>query len=297
MGFFGTMIEGYKIMGQESVSYIQNNKAQIASGVSIIGTIVSNVLSTKAGAKSARMIDAKEYELARPLTTKEKVQLCWQNHILPTAVAGTSCVSAAYSNNEHVKNFNRAATAYGAVKRLYDSTQRATKEVLGEKKAKEVQDKVNKKYIEEHPEVKEQLTTQKINPQPGVMVRFWEPVSGIDFYSTVDKIELAIKAMNAEMAAMPPRDASSKLSYRNGRYGIRITRFFELMDIKIPDGKAISEPMQNYGWNKGRYRNEDESIGAWYSPMTLNEDTMETCAAINWDTRPSDMRYGDYIKS
>ena len=297
MGFLGTLISGYKIMGQETGNYICNNKAQIASGISIVGTVVSNVLSTKAGAKSARSIDAKAYELGRPLTTKEKVELCWQNHIVPGAVAAGSCVSAVYSNNQHVKNFNKAATAYGALKRVYDSTQKATREVLGEKKSQEVQDKVNQKQLENNPKEKQKLLNAGENPQPGVMLKYWEPVSGEVFYSTRDRIDLAVRAMNAEMEALKPREPRSQF-YHCGEYGVKLHRLFELLDIELPNAKDTSEVMTHYGWNKGKELNgsDDEKIDYFFSPMTLDEETGETCSVINWDTRPSDMRYGDYMK-
>ena len=148
----GYMTEGYKILFKGIADWIVRNRAHIGTGVSIGGTIVSNVLSTRAGAKSGRMIDAKSQELARPLTTKEKVELCWKNHVGSAATAGVACVGAAYSDNQHVKDFNKAMTAYTGIKKLYDTTRRATKEVLGEKKEMELQDKINQKTIANDPE-------------------------------------------------------------------------------------------------------------------------------------------------
>ena len=296
MGFFKTITTGYKIMGQDASNFISKNRAQIASGVSIVGTIVSNVLSTRAGAKSARSIDAKAVELGRPLTTKEKVQLCWTNHIVPGATAVGSCVSAVYSNNQHVKNFNRAATAYAGIKKLYDSAQKATREVLGEKKSAELQDKVNQKYIEEHPEVKKKMIEAGPNPDPSTMRKFWEPISGEVFYSTIDKIELVIKEMNSEMALMKPRKGDSLIS--NEEKCIKLSRFFQLMDIEIPKSKKESEVMRYYAFLKGSEPDgsDDDKISAYYTPMMLDSSTMDTCAAINWETKPSDCRYGNYLK-
>jgi hypothetical protein len=82
----------------------------------------------------------------------EKLKLCWANHIGSGATAVVSCIGAGYSHNQHVKDFNKVATAYAGVKNLYDAGRQATREVLGEKKNAELQDKINQKYIEEHPE-------------------------------------------------------------------------------------------------------------------------------------------------
>lgn len=288
----GYLIEGYKIMGKEMGSYMMTHKAGIGTAVSIGGTIVSNILSTKAGMKSARMIDAKEAELGRSLKMGEKLKLCWTNHIGSTFTAGVSCVGAGYSHNQHVKDFNKAAIAYANIKNLYDASKQATREVLGEKKNAELQDKINQKYLEEHPEVKQKIVRTGPNPDPSTMRKFWEPTSGEVIFTTTDKLEMAFTVMNSEMQAMKPR------SYQRGKYGIRLTRLFDLLDHELPVGKMTSEIMENYGWNKGQEDNgvEDEKIGAYYTPMLLDPDTAETCAAINWDTKPSDMRMGDYLK-
>ena len=107
----GYLIEGYKIMGKEIANYAVQHRSGIGTAVSIGGTIISNVISTRAGAKSARMIDAQEQALGRALTRKEKVKLVWTNHIGSVATAGISCIGAGYSHNQHVKDFNKVAMA------------------------------------------------------------------------------------------------------------------------------------------------------------------------------------------
>ena len=293
----GYLIDGYKIMGKEVADYAVKHRAGIGTAVSVGGTIISNILSTKAGAKSARMIDAKQIELGRPLTFNEKLKLCWVNHIASVGTATVSCVGAQYSHNQHVKDFNKVATAYAGVKKLYDSAQKATKEVLGEKKNAELQDKLNQKYIEEHPEVKKKIVEEKVNPKPGMYQKFWEPVSGEVIYTTVDRIELVLRIMRTEMEAMKPRDPKN-VGY-GVPYGIQLRRFFELGEWDVTPGKVMSEVLTYYGFNKGKETNgsDDDKIDAYFTPMMLDDETCETCVAINWETRPSDMRMGDYLKS
>lgn len=293
----GYLIEGYKIMGREAKNYAIKHRAGIGTAVSVGGTIISNILSTKAGAKSARMIDEKTAELGRPLSTKEKIKLCWANHISSALTAGVSCVGAGYSHNQHVKDFNKVATAYAGVKKLYDSTQKAAREVLGEKKNAELQDKINQKYIEENPEVKKKIVEERANPKPGVYQKFWEPVTGEVIYTTRDKIELVLQIMRTEMAALKPREDKNSC-YKNA-YGIRLKRFFELGEWDISKAKLRSDTVEYFGFNKGKEADgsDDDVIGVYYTPMILDDDTCETCVAINWDFHPSDMRLGDYVKS
>lgn len=289
----GYLINGYKIMGKEVSDYVVKHRAGIGTAVSIGGTIVSNILSTKAGAKSARMIDEKQNELGRTLTVKEKVKLCWQNHIGSTATAAVSCVGAGYSHNQHVKDFNKVATAYAGVKKLYDSTKKATREVLGEKKSVELQDKVNQKYIEENPEVKKSISEKRVNPDPSTMQKYHEKVLGETFFCTKDRIEGAIKAMNAEMKALPPRNKN--VAGRSGIYGVRLRKFYEYAAIDIPEEKLQCNALRDMGFNKGAKDSDDDYIAVYYSPMMINDDR-ESCIVINWEQDPSDMTYGDYCK-
>lgn len=291
----GYLVDGYKIMGKELADYAVKHRAGIGTVVSVGGTIVSNILSTKAGAKSARQIDAKQMEIGRPLTRMEKLKLCWANHIGSGATAVVSCIGAGYSHNQHVKDFNKVATAYAGVKKLYDAGKQATREVLGEKKNAELQDKLNQKYIEEHPEVKEKISAPRTNPDPSTMQKYHEPVFGEVFYRTRDQIEGAIKAMNAEMKALPARNKNA--AGRSGVYGVRFRKFYEYCGIDLPEEKMCSKVLRDIGFNKGKERNgsDDDLIAVYYTPMLINDDT-EACICINWEQDPSDMAYGDYCK-
>ena len=293
----GYIIEGYKLMGKDAAGYIKAHKAGVGTVVSISGTIISNVLSTKAGAVSARMIDAKEKELGRPLKWTEKIKLCWKNHIWSATTAGVSCAGAGYSQSVNTKNLNSAAMAYSGLKKLYDSGKQATAEVLGEKKNIELQDKLNQKYLEEHPEEKQKIIEKRDNPQPGVKFKFWEKKTGITFFATVDEIELALKVMRTEMSAMEPRKSDSA-EWVNNEKCIPLLRFFELLNVDIPHGIREADCIKNLVFLKGKEENgsDDDRIDCYYSPMTLDPETAETCSAINWVTDPSDKRMGNYIK-
>ena len=292
----GYLIDGYKIMGKELMAYASQHRAGIGTAVSVGGTVVSNILSTRAGAKSARMIDSKQMELGRPLTRKEKLKLCWANHIGAGLTAGVSCGGAIYSQNTNVKNFNKVAMAYSGIKKLYDSEKKARAEVLGEKKEAELQDKMNQKYIEEHPEVKQKIINAP-NPDPSTKRKFWEPKSGEVIPATVDEMRMAFAVMNAEMEALKPRDTQN--SNLCGCHGIYLTRLFDLVKYELPKAKALSDDIKFKGFNKGKEPDgsDDDYIDAYFTPMLLDDETMETCLCINWRTDPSDMRYADYIKS
>ncbi len=290
----GYLTEGYKLMGQEAANWIDKNRARIGTGVSVIGTIVSNILSTKAGAKSGRMIDAKEAELGRPLTFIEKTKLCWKNHIGSATTAAASCAGAVYSDNQHVKDFNKVATAYAGVKKAYDFTKQATREALGEKKNAEVQDKIIQKKMANDPDLKKKAAEIGSNPDPSVKQRYYDEASGEFLWSTKDDIMKAIHIMKLEMKALHPRERSGNL-YR-GKWGIKLRRFHELVNHDISADKLNSKIM-NEGWNKGCEEDgsDDDRIGVTFSPKLIDDET-KTAIAICWDVEPSDMSMGDYLK-
>ena len=289
----GYLIDGYKIMGKELADYVVKHRAGIGTMVSVSGTVISNILSTKAGAKSAREIDAKAMELGRPLTMKEKVKLCWTNHIGSTLTAGVSCVGAGYSHNQHVKDFNKVATAYAGVKKLYDAGRQATKEVLGEKKNMELQDKINQKYIEENPEVKKKIIEERTNPDPSVLQKYYEPIFGEVLFATRDQIMGSVGAMKREMEALPARNKN--VAGRSGVYGVKFKRFYENGGFKIPEEKLSCKVLNDIGFNKGSKDSDDDIIAVYFTPMLIKDDT-ESCILINWDQEPGDMSYGDYCK-
>ena len=296
----GYIIEGYKLMAQGFADWVKRNRSHIGTGVSVTGTLVSNILAAKAGAKSSKMIEQKEEELGRPLDVKEKVGLCWKNHIPHAGTAAAACAGAVYSDNQHVKDFNKVATAYGTVKSLLDTTKAATKEALGEKKNLELVDKINKKKLENDPEFKKRLAEMPPNPDPEHNQRFYEQVSGEVIWSTMDKVKNAIKIMGLEMKAMPVREPNKQFG-RRGKYGIKLVRFFDLVDWNLPGQKYNSKVMQEFGFNKGQQADgtEDDRINATFTPMLIEGDDGEEYSAIciNWDVDPSDMNYGDYMKS
>ena len=102
--------------------------------------------------------------------------------------------------------------------------------------------------------------------------------------------------MKTELDAMTPR---KDICGYGTPHGIPLKRFFELGDWELPKGKEQCETLLYFGFNKGREPNgsDDDTIGAYFTPMILDDDTMETGLAINWEQRPSDMRLGDYLKN
>ncbi len=150
------VIEGTKAIGREIWKFGQDNKAHILTGLGVAGTITTGILSARSGARAARRIDQKERELNRRLTAKEKFCLCGKDFIAP-AVAGTlAVVGTVGSDVINTKIIGERTALLIASEKAYDQLSRKTREVLGEKKARQVQDEVTKeKVIEQSPKDEE----------------------------------------------------------------------------------------------------------------------------------------------
>ena len=300
MGVIQTIGNGYQIMGAEAKQNIVNNRANILTGVSVLGTIATGVVSAFAGAKSARQIDAKAAEVQRPLTTKEKAKLCWKNFIAPVGIAAGSSAGAISSNRIMAGDIARLTTDVAVVTKAYNEFKKASNEVISEKQQNEI-----KQHIAEE---------KRKDIKPGEFERLPDCSGGADlpqlfvdgfntdvkFISTVDKVNLAIAECRTEMAELTPR---VRPGYSPVVHGVHWSSFLKRVGAMTPiqagRGGTI---IQNYGWNKGYLEedgtNTDDIISCYFSPgETEYMGQLRSCYILVWDQDPTDMKLGDILKN
>lgn len=304
MGFFQTLGQGYMIMGQEAKQGIIDNRANIFTGISVIGTIATSVVSWIGGMRSARQIDAKTAELGRPLETKEKVQLCWKNVILPAGTVLISGTSGITSNRIMAGDITRLTADAAIATRAYNELKRATNEVVTEKQQKQIQHEVGE---QQRKEIDQQKLDEKVEPVvpegAARLALFKEPVSRIVFFSTEDKVAAAVAKMETEMALMKPRSYDNPKS--NLQWGVPLSRFFEILQAIPEDELEVSRKtdvvLDFYGFNKGYWKdgiNDDDHIGYGLDPgETYYRGEKRLCYVIDWDKYPSDMNLGNKLKN
>ena len=156
------VLEGFKMIGQKIGGFYQDNKPHILTGIGIGGTILTGVTAASAGARSAQKIDRRREELGRDLSIGEKFQLCWKDAILPTAVCGLGCFAEFRSDRAFSKIITERTALLVASEKAYERLSQKTKEVLGEKKAKQVRDEIAKE------DAKEAITQEKLDVAPRV---------------------------------------------------------------------------------------------------------------------------------
>lgn len=303
MGFFKTMALGYKDMGQQATQAIVNNRANIFTGVSVLGTIATSIVSWFGGMKSARKIDAKTAEVGRPLTVKEKAQLCWKETLMPAGTVILSGAGAVTSNRIMAGDIARLTTDVAVVTKAYNEFKKASNEVMTEKQQHEVRQNMAEKEMEK---VKEQPKVVNNLVEPSDCGRgqlFMDCFSGIVFFSTVDKVRLAISKLREMMAELKPRIRGDKGVYSPTELGVPYREWLSFVNADTNAVGIYKNDIvlhSHFGWNKG-YNDgieDDDPIEAYFSPgevMYLGES--RSCFMINWEQDPSDMRLGDTLKS
>lgn len=301
MGFFKTMGEGYKMMGQEAKQKVIDNRANIFTGVSVVGTIASSVISAFAGAKSARQIDAKAAELQRPLTTKEKAKLVWKNFIGSagaTIGAGAGAITSRVIDRGDIV---RLTTDVSRVAKAYSEFKKASNEVLTEKQQMEVKDKIAEKQREELTPATTNRITDITGGGPGVSQLFVDNFSGIKFFSTMDKVRLAESRLREMMTELKPRN---RFGLSTAMHGVRYSEWLSFIGFNISSGNPFDRDItifKDYGWNKGYHEDgidDDDSIAIYASPgETEYQGEMRSCYILVWEDDPVDMKLGDVLKS
>lgn len=123
---------------------IVKNLPTILTCFAVGGVITTSVLVDKAAKQSAKDIAEEEETQERELETKEKVVLCWK-HYAPAVGMGAitiGCVIGA--NHINIQRNLMLAGLYATSEVSLKDYKKKVEEMLGEKKANDVQDAVNK---------------------------------------------------------------------------------------------------------------------------------------------------------
>lgn len=174
--------------------FVSKHEPEILMSMGIGGMIFSLAWGIKASFKAARAIDKyKETYGKDKLTAKETIKLTWKLY-LPTVlsvVASVPCVIM--SNKVSNKRYAAIATAYTISEAALQEYKDKTKEIIGEKKTKQIEesisdDRVTKTYSGGN---------QVILTGNGDSL-FYEPLSGRYFKSNWNDILKAANELNSE---------------------------------------------------------------------------------------------------
>ena len=168
---------------------------EILTGVGIAGMITTTVLAVKATPKALLHIEEKKDELdTDELTAVETIKATWKDYIpaVATGVFSTACLIGA--NSVNARRNAAFATAYKLSETALTEYREKVIETIGEKKEKQVREKVDKEHLDQNP-----VTQTNVIVTGGGTSRCYDHISGRYFDSSVERIRKAVNTLNNEL--------------------------------------------------------------------------------------------------
>lgn len=243
--------------------FATKHEPEILMAMGIGGMIFSIAWGIKATFKAARSIDNyKETYGKEKLNAKEVIKLTWKQYlpVVISTVASVPCIIA--SNSVSNKRYAALATAYTVTETALQEYQDKVKEVVGDKKAKEIKEAVSGDKIEQT----YQGGNQIVMTNNGTSL-FFEPLSGRYFMSSWNDIAKAANELNAKALS-------------------GFSNFTSLNDWFQELGLESTDMGEEVGWNvmDGINNIIDISISSH-----VTKDNVP-CGAISYNVRPSKVR-------
>lgn len=174
---------------------LSKHSPEILTGIGIAGMITSTILAVKATPKALTLIEEKKDELETDkLTPVETVKAAWKPYI-PAAIACVSATSCLIGGSVVNAKRNAAlATAYALSEKALTSYKDKVIETIGEKKEKEIRDKVAQDEVDKKP-----ISSSQVIITPKGNTLCMDAVSGRYFKSDLDKIRKIVNELNRRM--------------------------------------------------------------------------------------------------
>ncbi len=174
------------------MQYADKHAPQILAGIGIAGMWTAVVMAAKATPPALRAVTVAEREKGHALTGWETFKACWKVYspAFFTGVLSTVCLVS--STRVSVHRQAALSAAYALATDSLKEYQEKTLAVVGEKKEKEIRDRV----------ACDQRAQAPVNPvtivQTGTGTQLcYEHTSGRYFYSSIDSIKKAVNEVNA----------------------------------------------------------------------------------------------------
>lgn len=174
--------------------FMAKHSPEILTGIGVTGMITSTVLAVKATPKALYLLEEAEDIKKAKLTPVEVIKATWKQYI-PAAVLGltsATCIIGASAVN--AKRNAALATAYAISERTLLTYRDKVIETIGEKKEKEVREKVAQEEVNNNP-----VSTSQVIITPKGNTLCFDTMFGRYFKSDVDSLKKAINELNRTM--------------------------------------------------------------------------------------------------
>lgn len=176
--------------------YLYKHSPEILTGIGVAGMVTSTVLAVKATPKALQLIEEAKYGggFTEKLPVKMVIQIAWKPYI-PAALTGIASISCIIGASTVSAKRNAAlATAYSISEKALSRYRDKVIETIGEKKEKEIKNKIAQDEVDKNPISKTQvIMTSKGN------TLCMDMISGRYFKSDIDTIQKIINELNRDM--------------------------------------------------------------------------------------------------
>ena len=159
----------------------KKHSPEILTGLGIAGMVTTAVMAVRATPKALILIDEAEQEKNDTLTPVETVKAAWKCYIPSMIVGGISIGCLIGASSVNARRNAALATAYALSESTLKEYQEKVIEEVGERKEREVRDKIDKDKIDQKPVSKSEV----IITDAGDVLCF-EKLSGRYFKSSMD---------------------------------------------------------------------------------------------------------------
>lgn len=172
---------------------LAKHSPEILMGLGIAGMITSTVLAVRATPKALKSIEERKKELdTDTLTPVETVKACWTHYIPAGLSTITSIGCLILSNSVHAKRYAVVTTAYKLSEAALTEYQEKVIDTIGEKKEREIRDKIDKDHLDKTPQKAIILTDNGTT-------KCLDYHSGRYFTSSIETINRAVNEINRRM--------------------------------------------------------------------------------------------------
>lgn len=183
---------------------VNENSTTILTGVGIVGTVTTAVLTGRASFKAAQIIEnerqdqlkALEFQDATELpqfSKTEKAKMVWPQYIPPVAVGAATITSIVMANRISSKKIAALAVASTISERALQEYKTKVVEKLGERQETAIHDEIAQDRVNNNPP-----SSQIIIAGSGDVLCF-EPLTGRYFNSTIETVKKAENKVNYDI--------------------------------------------------------------------------------------------------
>lgn len=168
---------------------------EILTGIGIAGMITTTVLAVKATPKAILLLSDRKDELeTERLPITEVVKTAWKCYIPAAVTCSVSIACLIGASSVNLKRNAALATAYKLSEAALSEYRDAVVETIGEKKARDIRDKVAEKRVKNNP-----VTKSDVIVTGNGTTLCLDSISGRYFQSSMQKIESAKNKINERM--------------------------------------------------------------------------------------------------